>query len=99
MGICSKLPDLWDAKIEKKYTLKKNNHTQDSIDVVQQIVYVYGVAEISLFSRKNKECGSTIFLSQKQRKNPNLQNNSFYILHIGFIMGYKNGPKNFRLKL
>ena len=92
-------PRLVRCKNREKIYAKKNNHTQDSIYVVQQIVYVYGVAEISLFSRKNKECGSTIFLSKKQRKNPNLQNNSFYILHIGFIMGYKNGPKNFRLKL
>ena len=33
----------------------KNNHTQDSIYVVRQFTYVYGVAGISLFSWKNTE--------------------------------------------
>ena len=34
---------------------KKNNHTQDSIYVVQQFTYAHEVAEISLFSRKKKK--------------------------------------------
>ena len=50
-----KFPNLWDAKIEKKYIPKKNNHTQDSIYVVQQFTYAHEVAEISLFSRKKKK--------------------------------------------
>jgi len=48
---------------EKKYTQKKNNHTQDSIYVVRQFAYVHRVAGISLFSGKNTECSSTTFLS------------------------------------
>ena len=70
---------------------KNNNHTQDSIYVVWQFAYIHGIAGISLFSRKNTKCGSTVFLSQKQHQNPNLQNNSFYIQHTGFTMGYKKG--------
>ena len=26
-GICTKFPNLWDAKIEKKYMPKRNNYT------------------------------------------------------------------------
>ena len=63
--------------------------------MVQQFAYIHGVAGISLFSGKNTECGSTIFLSQKRHRNPNLQNYCFYILRTGFTMGYKNRPKNF----
>ena len=72
---------------------KNNNHTQDSIYVVWQFAYIHGIAGISLFSRKNTKCGSTVFLSQKRHQNPNLQNNSFYIQHTGFTMGYKKRPK------
>ena len=72
-----------------------NNHTQNNIYVVRQFTYVYGVAGISLFSWKNTECGSTVFLSKKRHQNPNLQNNSFYILRTGFTMDYKYGPKKF----
>ena len=64
----------------KKNNNNNNNHTQDSIYVVRQFTYVYGVIRISLFSWKNTECGSTVFLSKKRHQNPNLQNNSFYIL-------------------
>ena len=56
-----KFPNLWDAKIEKKYTSKKNNHTQDSIYVIRQFAYIHGVAGISLFSGKNTECGNRVF--------------------------------------
>ena len=37
IGIQTKFPELWDAKIKKKYTLKKINHTQNSIYVVRLI--------------------------------------------------------------
>ena len=70
---------------------KNNNHTQDSIYVVCQFAYVHGVAGVSLFSVKKTECDSTFFLPKKRHQNPNLQNNSFYIQHTGFIMGYKKG--------
>ena len=36
MGIFTKFSDPRDAKIEEKYTPKKNNHTQDSIYMVRQ---------------------------------------------------------------
>ena len=49
------------CKNREKYTLKKNNHTQDSIYVVWQFVYVHRVAEISLFLGKNTGCGNTVF--------------------------------------
>ena len=39
----------------KKNNNNNNNHTQDSIYVVRQFTYVYGVAGISLFSWKNTE--------------------------------------------
>ena len=38
------------CKNREKYTLKKNNHTQDSIYVIRQFAYVHGVIGISLFS-------------------------------------------------
>ena len=53
--------------------------------MVRQFSYVHEVAEISLFSGKNAEYGSTIFLFQKQHQKPNLQNNSFYILRTGLV--------------
>ena len=65
------------CKNRENHTPKKNNHTQNSIYVVWQFAYVYGVAEISLFSGKNTKCDNTVFLSKKQHQNPNLQNNSF----------------------
>ena len=66
MGICTKFLDLWDAKIEKKYTPKKNNHTQDSIYMVRQFAYVYEVAGISLFSRKKYRVWQySFFISKK----------------------------------
>ena len=40
------------CKNREKYALKKNNHTQDSIYVVRQFAYAYGIAGISLFSGK-----------------------------------------------
>ena len=52
MGIFMKFSDLWDVKIEKNIHQKKNNHTQDSIYMVRQFVYVHRIAEISLFLRK-----------------------------------------------
>ena len=75
--------------MEKKYTPKKNNHTQDNIYVVWQFAYIHRVAGISLFLVKNTKCGSMIFLSKKWHQNPNLQNNSFYFLRTGFT----NRPK------
>ena len=38
------------CKIIVKYKPKKNNHIEDSIYVVRQFAYVYGIAGISLFS-------------------------------------------------
>ena len=61
MGISTKFPNQRDAKIEKKYILKKNNHTQDSIYVIRQIAYVHGVARISLFLGKNTRRSSSVF--------------------------------------
>ena len=55
---------------------KKKNYTQDSIYVIRQFAYVHGVAGISLFSRKNIECSSTVF-SLKTTWNSNLQNKIF----------------------
>ena len=63
--------------------------------MIRQFVYNLRIARISLFSRKNTKCGSIVFLSKKGYQKPNFQNNSFYILCIEFIMGYKNGPKIF----
>ena len=50
------------CKNREKYTPKKNSHTQDRIYVVRELAYIHGVVGISLFSRKNTECGNTIFL-------------------------------------
>ena len=40
-------------------------------------------------------CGYIVFLSQKEQddKTPIIKKNGFYILHTGFTMSYKNGPK------
>ena len=51
------------CKNRENYTPKKNNHTQNSIYVVWQFAYVYGVAGISLLSGKNTKCGYSVFLS------------------------------------
>ena len=43
-------------------------------------------------------CGYSVFLSQKQQEDKTLitkKKNGFYILRIGFTIGYKNGPKFF----
>ena len=42
-------------------------------------------------------CGYSVFLSQKQQEDKTLitKKKGFYILRIGFTMGYKNGPKIF----
>ena len=52
-------------KIEKTHAKEKKSHAQDNIYMVRQFAYVHGVAGISLLSRKNIKCGSTIFLSLK----------------------------------
>ena len=52
--------------------------------------------DFTIIKEKNTKCGNTIFLSQKTTiTNPNHQNCVFYILRIGFTMGYKMGQKNF----
>ena len=58
-----KFLDLWDTKNKEKIYAKEkiNNDTQDSVYVIRQFAYVYGVAGISLFLGKNTECGSTVF--------------------------------------
>ena len=61
--------------------------------MVRQFVYVHGIAEISLFLRKKYKMRQYGFLFQIQHQNPNLQNNSFYILRILFRMGYKMGQQ------
>ena len=72
---------------------KKKNYTQDSVYVIRQFAYVYGVAGILLFSRKNIECGSTIF-SLKTTWNSNLQNKNFlypaHKIHNGLQKRAKN---------
>ena len=96
MGICTKFLDLWDAKIEK-------NIHQRKIITYKTVFTWFGNLPTSTelqgfhYSQgKNTLCGSTIFLSLKKgHKKPKLQNNSFYILHTKFTMGYKNGPNFF----
>ena len=73
------IPRPLKCKNREKYTPKKNNHTQDSIYVIQHFVYVHGVVEISLFLGKNTECGNTIFLSQKQHKKTLISKTIFFI--------------------
>ena len=43
------------------YRLKKNNHTQDSIYVIFQFIYVHRVVRISLLLGKNTRCDSAVF--------------------------------------
>ena len=50
--------------------------------MVQQFAYIYGVV-VQFFSLKINS------------QNPNLQNNSFSILHTGFTIGYKKGQEIF----
>lgn len=67
---------------------KKKKITQNNIYVVWQFVYVYGVAMILLFTRKNIRGGNTVFLSlNNMPKNTNLQITVFSILCMGFIIG------------
>ena len=83
---------------ENKTPKVKQSHAQDSIYVVRQFAYVHRIAEISLLSKKITMCGYSVFLSQKQQQDKTLitkKKNSFYILRIGFTMGYKTGQKFF----
>ena len=70
MGICMKFSDLWYGKKNReKYMSKKNKHTQDSIYVIRQFAYIHEITRISLLSRKNTKCGSTVFQSLKNNDN------------------------------
>lgn len=70
--IYTKFSDLWNAKIDKK-NMHKKKITQNNIYVVWQFVYVYGIAMILLFTRKNIRGGNTVFLSlNNMPKNTNL---------------------------
>ena len=83
---------------ENKVPKEKQSHAQDSIYVVRQFAYVHRVAGISLLSKKITMCGYNVFLSQKQQQDKTLitkKKNGFYILRIGFTMGYKNRLKIF----
>ena len=83
---------------ENKAPKEKQSHIHDSIYVVWQFAYVHKVAWISLLSKKITMCGYSVFLSQKQQQDKTLitkKRNGFYILRIGFIMGYKTGQKFF----
>ena len=73
---------------------KKKNYTQDSIYVIRQFTYVHGVVGISLFSRKNIECGSTVF-SLKTTWNSNLQNKNFLYPSHKIHNGLQKRAKNY----
>ena len=66
--------------------------------MVRLFAYIYGIARISLLSRKKIQVRQYSFffffpsLKNYYKKNPNYQNNGFYILHTRFIMSYK--PRN-----
>ena len=85
-GNIYEIPKSMRCKNKEKYASKKTI-TQDNIYVVWQFAYVYEVARISLFTRNNTKCGSTVFLSKKTTQNHNLQNNSFSLMRIGFTKG------------
>ena len=75
---------------------RKQSHAQDKIYVIRQFVYVYGVAGISLLSRKIQSA-ATLFQSLKRRQqqqNPNHQNR--FLLHPAHKIhnGLQNRPKN-----
>ena len=82
---------------EKKTPKEKQSHAQNSIYMVRQFAYVHRVAGISLLSKKITMCGYSVFLFQKQQQDKTLitKKNGFYILHTGFIMGYKMGQNFF----
>ena len=82
------------CKNRKKYTSKKNNHTKIVFTWFDNLLTSTELQGFHYSQGKNTDCGSTVFLSslKKRHKKPNFQNNSFYILHTRFIMGYKNGP-------
>ena len=56
-------------KKKKPHAKEKQSHTQDSIYVIWQFAYIHRVAGISLLSRKNIKCGSTVFQSLKNNNN------------------------------
>ena len=78
-------------KIEIKYMsiTKKKTITQDNIYVVRKFTCIHRVTVILLFSRKkNTKYDNTIFFfTQINKPNPNLKNNSAFILQSGFTMG------------
>ena len=95
MGICMKFLDLWDVKIEKKYTPKKNNHTQNRIYVIRQFAYIHEVTGISLFSRKNTKCSRTIFFSLKKHQTLISKITVFISCAQDLQWATKKGSKNF----
>ena len=64
-----KFPNLWETKIEETHVKKKYSHAQDSIYMIWQFAYVYGVAGFSLLSGKNyKVWQYSISVSQKRQQ-------------------------------
>ena len=81
---------------------KKNNHTHKTVFTwfdnlltfieLQEFYYYQGKIQVRQYS--------FFLLSKTISRNPNFQNNGFYILRIEFTMGYKTGqiffPKGFK---
>ena len=86
LGISPKFPtyEKQQKKIEKTHAKEKQSHAQDNIYVIRQFAYVHRIARISLLSRKNYKCGSTLFQSLKNNnnKNPNHQKRFLHRLNL-----------------
>ena len=89
---------MWETKIEKTHAKENQSHAQDNTYMVRQFAYIYGVAGISLLSRKKYKVRLQCFhtLSRRWQYNKTLiTKNSFYILRTWFTMGHKTGQKFF----
>ena len=84
-----------NKKIEKTHTKEKRSYAQNNIYVIQQFVYVHKITGISILSGKNTSVAIQCFNLSKTTiiKNPNYKSCVFYILCIGFTIGYKTGQK------
>ena len=84
-----------NKKIEKTHAKEKRSYAQNNIYVIQQFIYVHKIAGISILSGKNTSAAIQCFNLSKTTiiKNPNYKSCVFYILCIGFTIGYKTGQK------
>ena len=76
---------------------KKITHTRKYLRGLTICLRPQSCRDFTIIREKNTSVVVQFVFSLKNyiKKNPNHQNNSFYILRTGFTMGYKTGQKFF----